>query len=527
MSSLIVCIELISESVQPKGLPQLAYPGQENISTVITKTNALNKKSGPFDATIFLGDVISKADNENTSKPILVDVEHPIYFTADSSSDITQSIPNFNNLGNFGVHAFANEITLAFITGDESTINENLNEFKSKIEGKEIDILVTYQWPKVISHEAKLFLGNSNIDTIVKLTKPKYHFAIGSQSGHFLERLPFEWEDGSITRFISLSKFGFKEKWIYAFNYSKGQDSTPPKTLTPNPFTTIQDKEEGLASPESKKRKAQDSDLTPINDESQPIAKKHAATNKVVLPENCFFCLSNPKLKEHLIISIGEHSYLTIAKGPLTRPTDKMKFSGHCLIIPIAHNPRLEQNVENIQKEDQQTLSEVLRYELSLVKLFASFNLGTVIFQINKSNNVHFHNQVFPVAVDFLTDFEKTLNKNASINNTKYTRNVQLNFRKFNDDTDEEYQSFLRTHKDFISFKVFNKSIEDKSIYVSDIDSLDKPLDLQFGRRVLAYLLQVPKRIKWDKCQQSEQRETQETETFKEAFKPFDFTAEL
>lgn len=50
--------------------------------------------------------------------------------------------------------------------------------------------------------------------------------------------------------------------------------------------------------------------------------------------------------------------------------------------------------------------------------------------------------------------------------------------------------------------------------------------NVQFGRRVLAKLLGLEKRMNWQDCGQSEEEETQEAEAFKEVFKEFDFSLE-
>jgi hypothetical protein len=47
---------------------------------------------------------------------------------------------------------------------------------------------------------------------------------------------------------------------------------------------------------------------------------------------------------------------------------------------------------------------------------------------------------------------------------------------------------------------------------------------LQFGRIVLAKLLQLEKRIQWRDCAQSEEEEKKDIEAFKAAFKGVDFT---
>ena len=41
----------------------------------------------------------------------------------------------------------------------------------------------------------------------------------------------------------------------------------------------------------------------------------------------CWFCLSSAEVEKHLIVSVGEHSYLAMAKGALT--------GDHVMILPI------------------------------------------------------------------------------------------------------------------------------------------------------------------------------------------------
>lgn len=58
--------------------------------------------------------------------------------------------------------------------------------------------------------------------------------------------------------------------------------------------------------------------------------------------DECWFCLSNPKLTKHLIASIGTETYLTLPKGQLL-PTSaethggsgSVPGGGHVLIIPV------------------------------------------------------------------------------------------------------------------------------------------------------------------------------------------------
>jgi hypothetical protein len=50
--------------------------------------------------------------------------------------------------------------------------------------------------------------------------------------------------------------------------------------------------------------------------------------------------------------------------------------------------------------------------------------------------------------------------------------------------------------------------------------------DLQFGRRVMAKLLELEGRADWHDCWQSHEDEVADAEEFKGAFKEFDFSLE-
>lgn len=487
----------------------MLHPDYSQLDTIITKVNGLNKKSGPFDSLILVGNTDNSLNSTDSSFDIST------YFTngTELSNKLeSNSKKNLTYLGKHGIFTTTDDIKVGFVNGDEEYLSLESENILKLFNNSQLDILITFQWPKVIADENKLFLSNSNIDKFVEASKPKYHFACGSSAGKFFERNPFQWDDDRVTRFISIGKYGGTEKWIYAFNLNKDLIESIPKNLTENPYNiAIELKKNEL------KRKLD-------YDESKTQIKK--SKRKIVAPENCFFCLSNPKLQSHMIISIGEHAYLTVAKGPLTKPTDLMKFSGHCLIIPIEHIANLEPNEENKSVIKTSLYNEILRYQSSLIKFFATFNLSTIFFQINKSDSVHFHIQVFPIAQDFLIDFEIFLNKNSELNNKRYKKCTEFKFEKFLDSNDENYLKAINSKKDYVQFQVFDQSIEKHTIYFSYVDP-EKPLDLQFGRRVLAYLLQTPKRVKWDHCLQSEDKERIETETFKKNYASFDVSQNL
>ncbi len=46
--------------------------------------------------------------------------------------------------------------------------------------------------------------------------------------------------------------------------------------------------------------------------------------------QECYHCYENKRISPHLLMSLGEHSYLALPDRPILR-TD------HCLIVPLQH----------------------------------------------------------------------------------------------------------------------------------------------------------------------------------------------
>lgn len=78
--------------------------------------------------------------------------------------------------------------------------------------------------------------------------------------------------------------------------------------------------------------------------------------------EKCWFCLSSPDVEKHLIITIGEHFYLALAKGPINKY--------HVMILSTKHVPCAAQ----LSSEDWEELD---KFKTALKKFFKS--LGQVV----------------------------------------------------------------------------------------------------------------------------------------------------
>lgn len=401
----------------------------------IEKANAVNKKNGPFDKLILLG--------ENTAKDLQCDV--PVESIKDEKA-VTISIKNPEN-----------------------------TSYQS--------ILATADWPLGMEEGDEKSTGTESIKELVQKTQPRYHFT--SNSTPFYEKQPYKWEDsGRYTRFINLDKFGGNSKWFYAFDINENEnDDAAPHGLADNPW--------------SRKRRTDTDTTDPLPKKKKKEKKRKEPKQKVITPENCFFCLSCPQLDKELIVSIADESYMALAKGPLTTSQNtQMDCPGHVLIIPIAHVPSF-----SMVQDNSQVALERKKYRIALKQLYESYNLIPVEFEISRAKGVHAHSQIIPIPKDKKSEVESLFTTEAE----KYGMSIV----KRNLDPDEtEY------------FRVILPNDESMVIEIATTGKFD----LQFGRKVMAKLLNLENRIDWRACAQTATEEAKDSAQFKSLFKDYDFT---
>ena len=136
-----------------------------------------------------------------------------------------------------------------------------------------------------------------------------------------------------------------------------------------------------------------------------------------------WFCLSNPKVTKHLIVAIGQETYVTLPKGQLI-PTTRAHITqagqeplvpggGHvlvsvhrfrdvslltsaCQIIPIAHHPTLL----SIPADDAMNIiAEIESFKSSLRACYAKYDAVPVSFEIGRlqGKGGHAHVQIVPI----------------------------------------------------------------------------------------------------------------------------------
>ncbi|PWY78230.1 hypothetical protein BO70DRAFT_388072 [Aspergillus heteromorphus CBS 117.55] len=525
------------------------------LQDVFTKLSKLHIKQN-FAFAIIVGDLFGDCSTEHELEQISallqgnITVPLPTYFTLGSRPLPTRIIeaieandevcPNLYFLGRRGTLKTSEGIRLVSLGGtlepDSSRSSEKYHPGYTESDARALygahsaDILITHQWPKDIRTGSK----------------PRYH--LSSSPNFFWEREPFfqpPTEDNPdakpLTRFISLASYSktAKTKWMYAFTLDPhaAASMTLPAGATAIPFAPLQTKRKPLRpQKESFQRFAVDD-----NDGDHRPRKRARAPPPG--PDQCFFCLSNPNIATHLITSIGEESYLTTAKGPL--PTSKtfspaLPFPGHMLIIPFTHTPTL--NTISDPSSRLATYTEMHRYRTSLHTMLqarASGSLGAVTWEVSRGNGIHVHWQFLPVPASLIKRGLVDAAFRVEAENLKYPK-----FEKPSSTTDPSTEpgDFFRvwiwdppSTESADADPAENDGAADPDAEKPELGSektLLLPLstefrfDLQFGRRVMAKLMELEKRINWKNDVQSQAEEEADAEAFKEAFKQFDFTLE-
>lgn len=419
------------------------------------------------------------------------------------------------------------------------------------------DILITNQWPKAIRTGSNVPVPEDKslipsevqcIADVCATLKPRYHFS--ASDNFFYEREPFfhmPTEDDPdvkpLTRFISMASYGSKQKAMYAF--SLDPKAAPPLTVpagaTASPLPAPQAKRKGLPSQKESFNRFAVTDETHYQSRPRKRQRDRAPPPG---PDQCFFCLSNPNVATHLITSIGNESYLTTAKGPLP-PKDffpTLGFPGHMLIIPFTHSPTLTSISDPETRRN--TYTEMQRYRSSLQKMLSaksSNTLGAVTWEVSRTTGIHDHWQFLPIPISFLRDGLVEAAFRVEAENLSYPRftTVPPSTSSSASDPSNEPEDFFRLwiwtpstpesteNPDGTTESHTNPTTcEGKEKILMLELTPDFRFDLQFGRRVMAKLLELDKRMNWKDAIQTQEEEESDAESFKAAFKEFDFSME-
>jgi hypothetical protein len=479
-------------------LKVLVFGGiEEGLCRALEKANTIHKgKNGPFSMLLLLGDVFEKASEEDVEKIMggVFTVELPTYFFYRPGT----TPERISNTLEDGYGEICGNLTCLGASGRFETteglkIGYDFVHQNNSFTGDPVDILVTGDWPEGIEAETdakfKAIEKSDSVRQSVLQLRPNYHFVTRLET--FWERQPFRWseEDTHITRFICLSQFGGSKKWFYAFNIStdRKQAAAVPVGTTSNPLENIQE-EQSIIWDKGVKRGY-------VGDTNGPPNSKRRQ-QRIVQPDSCFFCLSNPNVDRDLIVSIAEESYLALAKGPMKLGSKKLPH--HLIFIPLAHVPtpfHLEVEPSNAVALEKE------KYIVALNSMYEELEMTCISFEISRNRGVHFHTQILAVPKDKLDTIESAF----------MTQAEQFGFPIMKRPLDKDENEY---------FKV---GLPNDESLVVELNNTFR-FDLQFGRKVLANALDIPEQVDWKSCSQSKKEEQTDAQKFKQAFKTYDFT---
>ncbi|ORX47632.1 hypothetical protein BCR36DRAFT_355711 [Piromyces finnis] len=218
---------------------------------------------------------------------------------------------------------------------------------------------------------------------------------------------------------------------------------------------------------------------------------------KIQEDDQCWFCLSNPNVTKHLIVSIGDESYLALAKGGL------LEDGSHFLIIPITHIP-CQNNLVNAptDNDDEEVdkdalMAEMEKYKKILRDYYGSHeNKKLVCFEVyggfDGKRYRHMHIQVVPIPENIESKVEES-----------FIADAEKNGLILSDYPTDFHEAYIRVELSNGKTLIFTKK------------EPNVRFNFQFGRTVLANLLNIPKRANWKHCTIPEEMEYQLTNNIK------------
>ncbi|KAI8989743.1 nuclear protein [Trametes punicea] len=233
---------------------------------------------------------------------------------------------------------------------------------------------------------------------------------------------------------------------------------------------------------------------------------------KEIAPEECWFCLSNPNLAKHLIVSIGTECYVTLPKGQII-PTHQganhpnappVPGGGHVLIVPITHYPTYLAIPPDLAEP---IVEETEKYKSALRAMYAKHGAVAVCFEVGRmsAKGGHAHVQVVPVPSKLKNAIEDAFREEGHAHGIEWE-----------EDPDEALRLCGGGRGSY-----FRVDLPDGRKMVHLIRE-HGPFSIQFGRQVLVSVLGMADRFDWKACTQTEEEDKEDAQAFKAAFAPFD-----
>ena len=534
----------------------------------IADTNSGN--FGPLAFAVVVGDLFRDASSEGAVEQLdgllagNIEVAVPTYFSVgehalpqkviEKIENTGEVCPNLIFVGRKGTITTSEGIRLAVLGGRMTEEqSDQLNRFSPNFVladargmhgAHSADILITHEFPlgvlqgvgEGIPEDIRAVEGQRCISDLCTTLKPRYHFSTSPKS-HFKRNAfaqPVEYDalDATprVTFFESLAPFQNRSKmnkWHSAFKFDPKGAAPHVEGLQQSPFLDL--------TPPKRKRALDDQAPAYSRYENgESNGHRSQKRHRGVRTEGCFFCLSDPGLRQHLVAFLSEDAYLTVPRGPL--PTVKtfpqLSFPGQVLIIPNGHagddQIALQRPMEDLEKE----YAAMMAYRKQLYKMLqkkSGGGLGGVTWEANRSGVRHQHLQFCPAPVEMVEEGLVEAAFKLERENNSYPLFQTCNPDHLLEQKTDYFRLWLwtpapkATDPVMLAEQIKNGETQngsEKSIFFP-LPSNQK-FDIQFGRKTMAKVLKMEDRSDWRQTEQTEDQETNDKDTFVVDFEEFD-----
>ncbi|CAH8566185.1 unnamed protein product [Heterobilharzia americana] len=376
------------------------------------------------------------------------------------------------------------------------------------------------------------------ISRLAYLTRPRYHFSCGN--GTYYERSPYrnhrvlQEKACHTTRFIALADVKNplnRRYYLIPIDKMEHQDLiNQPPDVTENPYLGIidgepsADKEIEVQTDQyfynlnvhiesngfqkkgiSQKRKKNDALSEDSNcmkqqfiDKEEEDSSQKGFQEKIDKNRNhdsCWFCLGNPQVKKHLIVSIGTQAYVALPRGSIV--------PDHVLILTIGHHQSWVACPDYVRVEIEE-------YKSRLKRMFTAQGKAMVVFERNLKTH-HYQLQVVPVPFSVAAEVKQVF-LDLSVN----FEGSPCELKPFPRKTELDEICRVGIPYFFVELptgeKLFGRISKDR------ISSAN----LQFGRIVLTdpRILNCPEKADWHDCTDGEDEEADLAKHFRRMFSP-------
>jgi hypothetical protein len=211
---------------------------------------------------------------------------------------------------------------------------------------------------------------------------------------------------------------------------------------------------------------------------------------------DCWFCLASESCERHLITNVYNLCYITMPKGPVHK-------DGHVLIVPVAHTSRGSLSDSTLWSEVEE-LKEKLRSHAEQV-----WNMGLFVFEraIQTRGGYHTHVQCVPIPKHLVSKLESimiSMAKTSGVNLKELLSDLQMS---------------VVAEDEYFFAEILSENVSKRFLH----NIRDGPsVPLQFGREVLAAVLDLPKLAHWKSSVLSTEEEIECALKFRASFSPYE-----